>query len=226
MNEDHPLVAVAGATGRTGSLVIKELLERNYRTRALVRSPQSAAWIQAAGGEVAAADITSAESLQKQMEGAQYVISALGSKKPFSRKENNLVDNMGVRNLALAAHSAGARHIVVISSIGTGNSRKAINVIFRLLMGPVLRMKEQSEQFVASCGIDYTIIRPGGLSDKQLPGNIAFGEGGNLSGMISRRDVARICVDALGNDAMKNRVLEAVDASTVKESLRQHVITL
>ena len=65
--------------------------------------------------------------LEKAMEGAQYVISAIGSKKPFSGAENDKIDNMGNQNLARAAKAKGLKQIVVISSIGAGNSSDAVS---------------------------------------------------------------------------------------------------
>jgi len=219
-------VAVAGATGRTGRLVVDELLGRGYRVSALVRTASRAPWPPAENMKIMTVDIASLPSLEQALQGADYVISALGSKKPFSGRENALVDNQGIQNLARAAVGRGVRHMVVISSIGAGDSRRAINFAFRLLMGPVLRMKSASEAFVRSCGISYTILRPGGLTEKELSGEVAFGEGGMITGMIRRREVARVCVDALSAPAMQNRVLEIVDAATVRASLRPHVITL
>lgn len=226
MGDTGKSVVVAGATGRTGRLVVEELLGRGCPVTALVRSAGRAPWTQAQGVRIIEADIASVSSLEQAMEGASFAISALGSKKPFSSRENALVDSQGNQNLAQAALAKRLQHIVVISSIGAGDSRYAINFMFRLLMGPVLRMKTQSEEFIKSCGISYTIIRPGGLTDKDLPGNVAFGEGGKITGMIRRRDVARVCVDALSNPAMKNRVLEVVDATTVRAPLKQHIIKL
>jgi uncharacterized protein YbjT (DUF2867 family) len=116
--------------------------------------------------------------------------------------------------------------MVVISSIGVGNSRYAISFFFRLLMTPVLRMKEKSEEFIWSCGISYTIIRPGGLADRDLPGKTVFGEGGKISGSVSRKEIARVCVDALTNPAMKNRTLEVVNDSTVKEESKNLLVNI
>ncbi len=226
MEDSGSDVAVAGATGRTGRLVVAELLKRGYPVRALVRSAARAADVGQSGATVVEADLASAASLEQAVAGCRAAVSALGSKKPFSGKENNLVDNLGIQNLARAALAAHLQHLVVISSIGVGDSKLAVKFIFRLLMGPVLRKKALSEAFVKDCGIPYTIIRPGGLSDKELSGKIAFGEGGRISGMVSRRDIARACVDALENPAMKNRVFEAVDATTVPEALQPHVISL
>jgi uncharacterized protein YbjT (DUF2867 family) len=226
MGNENQIVAVAGATGRTGKLIVKELSARGYGVRALVRSASTDSLWQQQGIELAEADLSSVESLERALQGAAFLISAIGSRKPFSAKENNAVDNMGNQNLAKAALKKGLQHMVVISSIGAGNSRYAINVIFRLLMTPVLRMKEKSEAFVRGCGISYTIIRPGGLSDRELTGRVAFGEGGKISGMVSRQEIARVCVDALSNPAMKNRTLEVIDASTLKEEQRPFTVDL
>jgi len=226
VGSEAPLVAVAGATGRTGRQIIAELLRRGYRVRALVRDQLKASARAQEGVELVKADLASPASLEHALTGADYLISAIGSRKPFNTQENNRVDNLGNQNLAQAARSAGIRHMVMISSIGVGSSRRALNILFRLLMGPVLRMKEKAEAFLSSCGISYTIIRPGGLSDKDISGEIAFGEGGHITGMVSRAQVARACVDALTHPAMKNRTLEVVAAQTLKEKHRAYVITL
>jgi len=226
MEQVKQIVVVAGATGRTGKLIVNELVTRGYLVRAMVRSAALAGALQREGVELAEGDLTSVDSLEKIMEGAQYLISAIGSKKPFNKEENNRVDNMGNQNLAKAALTKGVRHMVVISSIGVGNSRYAISFFFRLLMTPVLRMKEKSEEFIRTCGISYTIIRPGGLADKDLPGKTVFGEGGKISGSVSRKEIARVCVDALTNPSMKNRTLEVVNDSTVKAELKQYIVNM
>ena len=97
-------VLVAGATGRAGRLVVKELLNRGYRVRVLMVRPFDAPETSGLSGvEFVEGDLGSVPSLTKAMEGVQYLISALGSKKPFSGKENDKVDNMGNQNLARAA---------------------------------------------------------------------------------------------------------------------------
>lgn len=224
--DEKKIVLIAGATGRTGTLIVEELIKRNFKVRALLRPAASSSRIQQEGVEAAEADLTSVESLSRAMQGVHFLISAIGSKKPFSSKENNKVDNMGNQNLAKAAHTQGAQHIVVVSSIGVGESRNALGFLSRLVLGPVLKMKEKSEEFIRTCGVSYTIVRPGGLRDKEISGECAFGEGGKISGSVSRRQVAKVCVDALTNPAMKNRTLEVVDRSTVKPELVPFIISL
>jgi uncharacterized protein YbjT (DUF2867 family) len=226
MEASKTIVAVAGATGRTGSLIVKELFQKGYGVRGLVRSSARGTWIKDRGGKIVEVDITSPESVENAVEGVDFLISALGSTKPFSPQEDNRVDNMGNQNLALAAKKKRIKHIVVISSIGVGDSSNGLPFILRLLMGPVLRTKAKSEAAVRSCGVSYTIVRPGALTDNPASGNVAFGEGGKINGKISRADIARVCVDGLSNPAMKNRVLEVVDAATVKEDRRPFIIKL
>ena len=218
---DKKIVVVAGAGGRAGRFVVQELVKRGCRVRAISR--QAAAQLQQ-GVEYVQADLSSVASLEKVMQGAQFVISAIGSKKPFSKAENDKIDNMGNQNLARAAKAKGIQQFVLISSIGAGNSRDAVSCIYKWLMTPVLRAKDKSEAFIQSCGIDYTIIRPGGYTEKDMPPEVAFGEGGKLTGMVRREQIARVCVDALEKPAMKNRIFEVVARAAVKEGREQFIV--
>ena len=223
------IVVVAGATGRAGSFVVEALLERGYQVRALLVKPfdpPQPPGLQKEGVELHYGDLTSVASLSKVMEGTQFVISAIGSKKPFSKKENDKIDNMGNQNLAQAAKAQAVKHVVVISSTGVGNSKDAVPFIYRLLMGPILTAKGKSEEFIRTLEIDYTIIRPGGYAGEELSGKTVFGEGGHFSGRVTREQIAQVCVDALTNPSMKNRTFEVVDESTVKEEKRSFIVTL
>lgn len=229
MDGEKGVVVVAGATGRAGKCIVEALLERGYQVRALVVTPfdpPQPPGLNKEGVELCSGDLTSVESLSKIMEGAHYVISAIGSKKPFSKKENDTIDNRGNRNLAQAAQAQSIRHLVVISSTGVGSSKYAVPFIYRVLMGPILTAKGKSEEFIRSLGISYTIIRPGGYAGEALSGKTVFGEGGHFSGRVTREQIARVCVDALTSPAMKNRTFEVVDESTVKEEKRPFIITL
>ena len=91
-------------------------------------------------------------------------------------------------------------------------------------MGPILKAKQRSEDFITSFGMEYVIVRPGGYSQKELSGKVAFGEGGNISGLIKREQIAKVCVDALTHASMKNRTFEVIDAATVKDNKGNHFV--
>jgi uncharacterized protein YbjT (DUF2867 family) len=133
---------------------------------------------------------------------------------------------MGNQNLARAAKAKGLKHIVVISSVGAGNSKNAVSCMYKWPMMSVLKAKSKSEAFIQSCGVEYTIIRPGGYTDNDIPDEIAFGEGGKITGRVKRSQIARVCVDALENPAMKNRTFEVVARAAVKEGREQFIIKL
>ncbi len=229
MAEEKQTVVVAGATGRLGRCIVKELLNSGYLVRALlVRpfDPPEPPGLMEEGITCVEGDLTSVASLEKVMEGADFLISAIGSKKPFSKKENNKIDNMGNQNLVKAAKNKGLRQAVVVSSIGAGDSKNAVSCIYRFAMGPVLKVKTRSEDAIRSNGICYTIIRPGGYTQKELPDEVAFGEGGKITGLVKREQIAAVCVDALDNPAMQNRTLEVVNAAALREGREQFVIKL
>jgi uncharacterized protein YbjT (DUF2867 family) len=223
------IVLVAGATGRAGRCIISELLKRGYGVRALLVppfDPPDPPGLRSKGVELVAGDLASVPSLEKAMDGAAFLISAIGSKKPFSKAENDRIDNMGNQNLARAARAKGLQKIVIISSVGAGNSRNALSFMYKVMMSPILRAKEKSEAFIQSYGMTYTIVRPGGYGDKEVSGRIAFGEGGKITGRVTREQIAKVCVDALANQAMNNRTFEVVDEATVAPERRQFIIKI
>jgi uncharacterized protein YbjT (DUF2867 family) len=227
--EGGKTVLVAGATGRAGRCIVNELMKRGYAVRALLVppfDPPDPPGLRSQGVEVVSGDLASVASLEKAMEGAAFLISAIGSKKPFSGKENDRIDNMGNQNLARAAKAKGLEKIVIISSVGAGNSRNALSFMYKVMMSPILRAKEKSEAFIQSYGMTYTIIRPGGYGDKEVSGRIAFGEGGKITGRVTREQIAKVCVDALTNQVMNNRTFEVVDEATVAPERRQFIVTM
>jgi uncharacterized protein YbjT (DUF2867 family) len=229
MSDGGKIVLVAGATGRAGRCIVSEVLKRGYAVRALLVppfDPPDPPGLRSQGVALVSSDLASVASLEKAMEGAAFLISAIGSRKPFSGKENDRIDNMGNQNLARAARAKGLQKIVIISSVGAGNSRNALSLMYKVMMSPILRAKEKSEAFIQSFGMTYTIIRPGGYGDKEVSGRIAFGEGGKITGRVTREQIARVCVDALTNQAMNNRTFEVVDAATVADDRRQFIITI
>ncbi|MCP4715054.1 MAG: SDR family oxidoreductase [Deltaproteobacteria bacterium] len=222
-------VVVAGATGRAGRLIVKELVERGFSVRALLVEPfdkPDQPELTGLGVDLVTGNLTNESSLEQCMRGAHFLISAIGGRKPFSKKDLNTIDNMGNRNLASAAKKQGLQHIAVISSNGVGNSRWAINLMHKLSMHLILKAKEKSEDFIRTCGISYTILRPGGYNEEGLSGEIVYGENGGLSGHIGRGEIARACADALVTPAMKNKTLEVLDRAKVREGRDQYIIDL
>ena len=204
----RPLVLVAGATGKTGSLTVAQLQAKGYPVRAFVRNAAKAAERLGPDVETAVGDLRDPASIAAALDGVGVVINAAGSGVPAA--DDNMpehVDFEGARNLADAAAAAGVGHYVLVSSMGVTHDDHQLNRLFN----NILMWKRKGEDAVAASGIPYTIIRPGGLNDG--PGNeqtVIF-EQGDIMGMnkaISRTDVARVTVAAVKDEEARNKVFE------------------
>lgn len=206
-----PLVLVAGATGRTGQEVVKQLLAEKYRVRALVRDEAKAREIFGASVEYFTGDVREAARLKDVTRGATYVISALGSN---SRRDPTnlpvLVDYGGVKNLVDEAKASGVKQFVVVSSMGVTNPDHALNK----MLNNIMKWKLEGESYLRASGVPYTIVRPGGLTAtpggehgiKAYQGD-KIGDGKTAPGTIPRADLAAVCVRSLGNaDAVRKTV--------------------
>lgn len=202
-------VLVAGATGRTGRLVVQELLAAGYRVRALVRDPAAASQVLGPAVEYAKGDVRQRQSLDLALAGVNLVVSAVGSTRKDPANAPEFVDYQGVRNLAEASAAAKVARIVLVSSAGVTHADHVLNKMF----GNVLIWKAKGEEAVRRSGVPYTIIRPGGLTDKPAgERDVRFQQGDAGNGFVARGDVARVCVAALRSPGTRNRTFEVYAA--------------
>lgn len=211
------VVVVAGATGRTGRLVVEQLEAlRRYEVRALARDPDKARREIGAGHAWMAADVTRPDTLAAPLRGAAYVICAVGATARSGPNGPQFVDYGGVRNLVDAARRAGARQFVLVSSIGAGGEGGFTRWILNTLGGDVLVWKAKGEAHLRASGLPYTIVRPGGLRDdpggrvglRLLQGDAGFGR-------ITRADTAAVVIATLGHAAALGKTFEVVEDETV-----------
>ncbi|KAF2288664.1 hypothetical protein GH714_010151 [Hevea brasiliensis] len=193
-------VLVTGAGGRTGSIVYKKLKERSgqYVARGLVRTQESREKIGGAE-DVYVGDITEAERITPAIQGIDALIiltSAVPKMKPgFDPLK---VDWIGQKNQIDAAKDAGVKQIVLVGSMGGTNLNNPLNSLGN---GNILIWKRKAEQYLADSGIPYTIIRAGGLQDKDGGVRELLVGGDELlqteTRTIARADVAEVCIQAL-----------------------------
>jgi uncharacterized protein YbjT (DUF2867 family) len=201
------LVLVAGATGRTGNYVVSELLASGYRVRAFVRDVAEAREKLGADIDYAAGDVRQRETIDAALDGVTAIISAIGAGRDDPANGPEFVDYGGTRNLVEAASDAGLDQFVMVSSGGVTHEDHVLNKMFN----NVLVWKFKGEEAVRNSGVAYTIIRPGGLVNKAGGENeLVFEQGDDVSGMIPRADVARVCVAALIYPEARNRTFELV----------------
>jgi uncharacterized protein YbjT (DUF2867 family) len=206
------LVVVFGGTGRTGRLVLAELARTPaFAVRAVARDPAAAQADPALAGlaQWVPGDVTAAATLAPVLRGARYVICTVGATDRSGPNGPEFVDYGGVRSLAAAARDAGVRQFVLVSSMGVESGGGVVGWFLNLLSGDALEWKQRGEQALRASGVPYTIVRPGGLTDK--PGGSAgvrFQQGDQGMGSIPRADVAAVVVAALGEADAIGRTFE------------------
>ena len=213
-----PLVAVLGASGRTGAHVLEELKARGGNVRALSRNIERAKEQVSGDFEWAYADVTKPETLTTALEGIDILISTIGS---TGGDNSELIDYQGSINFVDAAKESGVKHIIYMSSIGAGGAENFSTVILNLVTGKAMKWKSLGEDYIRNSGIDFTIIRPGGLRGDPGTLGIRFEQGDKIIGWIPRGDVASVLVESMFNSDALNKTFEVInDESLALDSWR------
>ncbi len=206
-------ILVAGATGGVGEQVVRQLLAAGRAVRILVRDEAKATKLFADTErsdqlEFVVGDVRHPETLGPAFAGMSHVICATGSRAPIGGNAPKNVDYEGVSNLVDAAKVAGVTRFLLVSSMSVTKSNHFLNAF-----GQVLTWKLRGENVLRASGLPYTIVRPGGLKDD--PGGVLalyFDQGDRIgTGMISRADVATVCLHALGRVEALNTTFEVVN---------------
>ncbi|KAG8647642.1 uncharacterized protein At2g37660, chloroplastic isoform X2 [Manihot esculenta] len=218
-------VLVTGAGGRTGSIVYKKLKERSdeYVARGLVTTQDSKEKIGGAE-DVFVGDIREAESITPAFQGIDALIiltSAVPKMKPgFDPSKGGRpefyyedgaypeqVDWIGQKNQIDAAKAVGVKQIVLVGSMGGTNPNHPLNSLGN---GNILIWKRKAEQYLADSGIPYTIIRAGGLQDKEGGVRELLVAKDDVllqtdTKSITRSDVAEVCIQYFTSSPLLNR---------------------
>ena len=204
------LVLVAGATGGTGQEVVDRALAQGLHVRALVRDESKARMLFGDRVQYVSGDVREPRSLKKAVKGVDEVICALGSsvqRDPENSPER--VDFACVKALADAAKAAGVSQFILVSSMGVTHPEHQLNA----MLDNILEWKLKGEDAVRATGINYTIVRPGALTNE--PGGqrgirIMQGDPREGEGSISRSDLAEVLVSAIGRKDLFGKTFEIV----------------
>ena len=205
-------IAVIGASGKTGSLVVETARASGHEVVAIVRDP---ARLAVAADRVERADATSAVELAGAIRGVDAVAWCVGPGR------DTAADVMALSATATvdAMRAAGVRRLVVITASGPyGEGDNAITrfiakpILWRVL-GEVWRDMQATELVVRPSGTDWTILRPPQLKDGPATGGYQSNRDANVRWgfTIRRADLARAIVDALDDDTSIGRAISVAN---------------
>jgi nucleoside-diphosphate-sugar epimerase len=206
--DSRQTVLVVGATRGTGLETVRELLKRGVPVAALARPSSDLTALQELAVPIIPGDALVPADLARAMASGPWraVITSLGCADCA-----NPPDFVGNRNLFDAMRASDTRRVILVSSIGVGESRAATPWIVEWILADVLELKELAEADLRRGGLDYTIVRPGGLTNASPTGNGVLTEDPTRMGIIARPDLAGLVVDVALDDGTIGRTFTALD---------------
>lgn len=194
-------VAVFGANGPTGRLVVRRALDAGHRVTAVTRKPDRYP-ISSPHLSVVAADVTDADGVERAVQGSQAVISTYGV--PYGRREITVYSE-GITHIvrAMALHDVGRLVCVSSTTVATEDQpgepwywRRAVIPLLRHVLGRTLYDDmTRMESIVEGTDLDWTIVRPAGLFDAEATSADYEVSPRRLPGRVtSRADLADLLV--------------------------------
>ncbi|MBI5160850.1 MAG: SDR family oxidoreductase [Micrococcales bacterium] len=186
-------VIIAGGHGKIALLLERMLADDGHQPVAIIRNPAHAGDVEAAGAEALVLDFesTNAETLARHLANADAVVFAAGAGPDSGAARKLTVDRDGAILLADAAERAGIRRYVLVSAIGADgydpDQAGEDGDVFQVY----LKAKADADADLRARDLDWTIVRPGGLTDEAGSGLVAVGERLERDS-VPRADVAAV----------------------------------
>ncbi len=192
-------VLVAGATGKTGRLLVSELQDRGAIPIALVRKGSDTS-VLPEGTEQRTGDLTRLHS--GVCDGVDAVVFAAGSGGSTGPEMTDKVDREGAQRLVDLAKEAGVDRFVMLSSVGADNPPEDHE------MTHYLKAKQAADEHLQASGLTYSILRPVALTDDPKTDAVILGEGVDQKAKAHRADVAAVLAEAAVTDRHADKVQE------------------
>lgn len=209
-------ILVVGANGQIGRHLVSKIQSMKEHTAiAMVRKEEQMAQFESQGAKTALVDLEgSVDDIARAAKGADAIVFTAGSGGHTGADKTMMVDLDGAIKTMEAAKQAGVKRFVIVSAIGVHHREK--------WMGSVpyySAAKHYADVWLRESGLDYTIIRPGGLTNDEGTGKVqvAF----DLErGSIPREDVATTILASLEDDHTIGKEFDMIGGDTpIKDAL-------
>jgi len=196
-------LAVFGASGKTGIEIVKQALEQGHAVTAFVRDPFRLS-IEDESLTLVVGDAFDLASVDKAVQGQDAVICALGA---GSELKKTTVRTTGTINIISGMQKNNVKRLMAVTAMGVGESWDTLSLVNKFFFATLLKSSrddhETQEAAVKESGLDWTIIRPSGLTDTPRTGIYEVGE--NIpaaTSKIARADIADLILKELEQNAL------------------------
>jgi uncharacterized protein YbjT (DUF2867 family) len=210
-------VVVAGGHGNVGLRLLRLLAERGDGARGLIRNPDHAADLEEVGAEAVVADLESEDAdVAEAIAGADAVVFSAGAGPGSGPERKRTVDYGGAVKLIEAARASGISRYVIVSSMGVDQPERWSDQ-----MRPYFAAKADADAALQQSGLEYTIVRPGFLTDDSGTGRIDAAPQLGRRGRIPRDDVAATVLATLDAPSAIGKTFEVLAGETpIEEAVR------
>lgn len=201
-------LAIFGATGPTGIELVKQALNQGHAVTAFVRDPARLT-IEDERLAVVTGDAFDPASVAEAVQGQDAVVCALGAGRELKK---TTVRTTGTINIISGMHKHNVKRLIVVTAMGTGESWDTLSLFNKFFYATLLKNTredhETQEIAVKESALDWTIVRPSGLTDTPRTGIYDVGE--NIPGTttrIARADVADLIMKELEQNALVGKAV-------------------
>jgi uncharacterized protein YbjT (DUF2867 family) len=202
-------IVIAGGHGKIALHLERLLADSGHRVTGLIRKRDQDSDVREAGAEPVECDLEQETDLSHYLIGADAVVFAAGAGPGSGPERKRTVDLGAAVKLIDAARRTGVKRYVIVSSIGADDPSAGPEQ-----MRPYLEAKAEADKRVAESGLDWTIVRPGGLTDDPGTGLVTVTDDMSARGQVPREDVARVLAAALGDPSTIGKTFVVIGGDT------------
>jgi len=195
-------IFVVGGHGKIALRLDRLAAQAGHRVRAMIRNPDHSVDIVAAGGEPVVADIET-DDITGLVKGADVVVFAAGAGPGSGPERKKTVDHGGAIKLIDAVVANGIGRYLMVSAIGADRRSR-----WSEQMRPYYEAKAGADEALMASSLDYTIVRPGSLTDDPGTGLVDIAPKLSRGGKVPRDDVAAVLLASIDE---ANTVRKAFD---------------
>jgi len=202
--------AIAGGHGQIALRLARVLSQRGEEVLALIRNPDHADDVRQAGAEPVVVDLEQASEgdIAQAIAGSDAVVFAAGAGPGSGPARKETMDYGGAVKLIEAAKQARVSRYVIVSSMGADPDEPGDDTF-----SVYQRAKGRADEAVRASGLDWTVVRPGGLTNDAGTGRVSLGE--HLPpGKVTRDDVAAVLAAVLDSPNAIGRTVDLIGGDT------------
>ncbi len=198
---------IFGAIANSGHRLAERLVKSGCNVTGVDQIGSHSRPLEKLGARFVSADFNNPDQVEAVFQGLPTtnaaVVAYLGG--------SAALNSQGNINVINSAQSAGISRFVLVTSIGCGDSRDAIDPFTQAFIGKALRAKTWAEKHLRGSNLNWTIVRPGGPMVRRPTGNGALFDSPHVTGHINRIDLGDVLFSLFRSRGTVGKILASID---------------